>query len=280
MQTFSTLATAGFLLDHRIWATHNNFDQSYITMGFKVTSLYTQQLNFVVTHLQTNTGTAFIFVNSKSLFKLLDALQDRMDMKGAKGDAIHIHVSLDRKEKLNNDIDGGVLPSLYLDGYIGGGPCYWSSWCAACHYDGMAREYCNICPVSWAYCPPYAASVVSTCGWTVCLSDSDLLYPVKIGQPRYNGQQRRHHRRSSFSFLSIKEVKEEIIQGRLWVDSNRKKKSCQKSSQQRRIQLHLARGHLANDAENNLAPCVDQCPVCIGEWDKLFLPVRKDVVIA
>lgn len=57
----------------------------------------------MITHLQANTGTAFIFVNSKLLsFKLLNTLEDKMDMKGEKGDAIHIHGSLKRKEKLNN----------------------------------------------------------------------------------------------------------------------------------------------------------------------------------
>ena len=50
--------------------------------------------------------------------------------------------------------------------------------------------------------------------------------------------------------------------------------------QQQRIQLHLYRGHLVNDAANKLPPCINRCTVCNGEWDQLFLPVWKDAVIA
>ena len=198
MQTFSTLNTIGFLLDHCVWATPEEFDQSCITMGFKITSLYTQQLGFVVTHLQTNTGTAFILMNPKLLaFKLLIALEDKMDMNGAKGDAIYIHGSLKRKEELNNI--KLLMSALTVEDFH---PHILMATAAA----DLVIDCPDVLLVIMMEWPEdiatyvqrrgraaqrYAASVMSTCDWTIILlSCNDLSDTLAVGWAWCNGQRR------------------------------------------------------------------------------------------
>jgi len=100
LATFTTLTTVHFTNECRLWSTPQDFSQDHIMIKSKFTSEFTRSLDIVVDHLQVDPGHFYVFLNSKSLsFRILKALEEKIDKAGVKADVLHCHGSLDKGQK-------------------------------------------------------------------------------------------------------------------------------------------------------------------------------------